>query len=93
MLDTFKTEPDFVNDLGIKWWYDESSTTYARRPDAYGTCLPKVTCFKIEFPSGERSFIITEDQQPIWEGKRLEDMGIEIDKMKLHIRMYPTFQS
>jgi hypothetical protein len=83
----FKTEPDFINETGVKWWHDESSTRYARTPDLFGITLPKVACFRVEFPSGERSLVIVEDGQAVWEGQRLEDMGVEIDKLKFLIRL------
>lgn len=41
------TEPEFVNELGVKWWKDDYMTEYAQKPDRSGTVLDAV-CFYVE---------------------------------------------
>lgn len=33
------SEPDFINDEGVKWWLDKSTTDYAQRKDINGNTL------------------------------------------------------
>jgi hypothetical protein len=48
------TTPDFVNELGVKWWKDAETTKWATREDEHGTTLD-ATVFFVEEPNGTRS--------------------------------------
>lgn len=78
----FDTEPEFVNELGIKWWQDKSTTEYARNPDSAGTVLAAHVWF-IEHPNGWRTRVIVSEQGEILdEAQALEDIGMKIDILK-----------
>lgn len=79
----FAREPDSVNEKGVKWWIDKSSTDYARNPDSFGTCLPEVTCWFVEVPSGEKTRLITDGTGVIYESQQLEAIGVYIDMLKM----------
>jgi hypothetical protein len=78
----FDEEPDFVNELGVKWWKDETLTDYAQREDALGTALNAV-CFYIEEPCGTKSRVLVSKGEEIMEvDQSLEGMAIKIDLRK-----------
>lgn len=82
-------EPDFVNEKGIKWWLDSSSTKYAQDPDIDGVKLPEVVCYYVEEPDGRKSYVLIDSVRrfPIWQGSSLEGVGCRIDLMKLDKKM------
>jgi len=78
----FDTEPDFVNELGAKWWRDESTTHYAQKPDIHGTTLD-VVCFYLEEPSGRRTrVLISKAGEIIEESQNLEALAVKIEVRK-----------
>ena len=80
----FETKPDFINGIGIKWWLDKSCTEYAQQEDLiHGISLPNVRVYDIEEANGNRTRVIIEDGQVIFESPGLEDIGVYIDKMKV----------
>ena len=82
MLDTFEREPDFVNELGVKWWKDHHTTNYAQKEDRNGTKLD-VVCFYIEEPTGRRTrVLISKAGEIIEEDQSLEGLAIKIDVRK-----------
>jgi hypothetical protein len=82
MRPPFDTEPDFVNELGIRWWKDSATTEYARNPDAAGTVLAAHAWF-IEHPNGWRTrVIVSERGEVLAEGQALDDIGMKIDILK-----------
>jgi hypothetical protein len=74
--------PDFVNEKGIKWWLDKSSTDYAQKENIRGTRLPGVQVFYAEFPDGYRTRVIVQNKQPVYESQGLEAIAVHIDQMK-----------
>jgi len=74
--------PLHVNELGVKFWIDESSTRYARREDLKGTTLPTAVVFFTEHPDGERTRLLTIDNAAVVAKTSLEDLAVEIDKIK-----------
>lgn len=46
----FNGEPDYVNDKGVKWWFNEKLTKRAN-PELKGEC------WEVELPSDEREII------------------------------------
>jgi hypothetical protein len=82
MLNTFEKEPDFVNELGVKWWKDESTTRYAQKSDQHGTKLD-VVCYYIEEPAGHRTrLLINKVGEIVEEDQNLEGLAIKIDVRK-----------
>ena len=79
----FDKEPDFINDEGTKWWIDKVTTQYAQKEDSQGTKLPNVHCFYIELKTGEKLYVLVENNEIIYETQSLEQVGIQIDILKL----------
>lgn len=78
----FETEPDFMNELGVKWWRDDSTTHYAQKPDIHGTTLEAV-CFYLEEPNGRRTrVLISKAGEIIEEDQSLEALAVKIDIRK-----------
>ena len=78
----FDSKPDFVNELGVKWWRDDTTTDYAQRPDAQGTTLD-VVCFAIEQPNGRRTrVLLSKTGEIIEENQNLEALAIRVDVRK-----------
>ncbi len=82
----FDTEPDFINEIGVKWWRDPVTTDYARSPDRCGTVLA-AQGWIIERPDGFRSrLLVSEAGEVIADDQLLEGMGIKIDLLKMQAR-------
>lgn len=82
----FNREPDFVNDLGTKWWRDEYITALAKKEDRNQVSLNAV-CFLVETKDGYRTrcLISEETNEIIEEDQSLEGMGIKIEVRKFLI--------
>lgn len=75
-------KPDFVNELGVKWWLDRSATSYARKPDLKGTTMD-VLVYRVEHPNGASAFIVTDGGgEPMKECPSLEAVGAWVDFTK-----------
>lgn len=78
----FDTEPDFVNELGVKWWQDRHTTEYAQAKDAHGTSLEAIGWF-VELPHGARTrLLLGKNGELLAEGQALDDIGTKIDVLK-----------
>lgn len=78
----FDTEPEFINELGVKWWQDKSTTEYARKPDLAGTSLAAHAWF-VEQPNGCKTrVLVSEKGEILAEAQALDDMGMKIDILK-----------
>jgi hypothetical protein len=84
MNEIFNTPPLFVNDEGVKWWLDESSTKYAHRVGNTGVPLRNHVVYYVEFTDGTRSHVIVDQQKgaPVYEHKQLDAVGIYIDALR-----------
>lgn len=80
-LSPFESDPDFVNERGVKWWIDKSMTSYARSPDEKGTELDAV-CFFVEETNGRRTRLLTLNGMIIEDEQNLEQMAMKIDIRK-----------
>jgi hypothetical protein len=78
----FDKTPDGVNELGVKWWKDDSTTKYAQQKNVHDISLD-VTVVLVESPDGYRTRLILENDKPIWEGQGLEEVGAYIDWLKV----------
>lgn len=83
----FDVEPDFINEQGVKWWIDKSTTQYAREEDQYGTTLNAIG-WVAETPTGSQSrVLIDEDTKAIIaESPQMEGIGVKIDLLKYMAR-------
>lgn len=81
--DTTKVpKPDFINELGVKWWFDPDTTQWARKKNKNGIALLDVYCFFIEKPDGYRSRVLTRNDVDIYESQSLEAIVQHIDILK-----------
>lgn len=76
-------EPDFVNELGVKWWLNNNLTTYASQPDHRGTVLSDVLVYIVEFPEGRKTFVLVRNGNVIFDDPSLETVGSRIDTLKV----------
>ena len=74
----WSTPPLTTNELGIKFWLDRSTTSYAKNKG-----LVDVVVFFTENVEGYRNRIITENQEVVWESRELEAIAAHIDIMAL----------
>lgn len=76
--------PDFVNEIGVKWWLDSLLTEYARKPNANDITLDDVTVFVIQYPdTGAMTRVITQDGKVIHDASSIEAIATRIDVMKI----------
>lgn len=78
MKHLWETEPLSVNEQGVKYWLEETATNYARNKG-----LSDVVVFLTEMKDGDRTYLITENQVPLYESKSLEGIGVQLDVMRL----------
>jgi len=86
MKNFWKTqEPNFVNELGIKWYIDELVTQYCLKENISGVFLDNVLAYVVVLPDGntDRVLVDVNKQEVIYATKNLEEIGVEIDKLKL----------
>lgn len=69
----FESKPDFVNDVGIKWWLYKGMTEK----------LHKGQVFNVEFPSGERQRVILQDGNIVYETQDIDSLCCRIDVLNL----------
>jgi hypothetical protein len=82
LFESGKRAPDFINDIGVKWWFDKEITAWATRPDQYGTVLKDVKCYLIEEPNGIRTRIILQKGEIVYESHLVESIACALDLMK-----------
>jgi hypothetical protein len=79
--DVFLTQPEHVNEFGVKFWQHETGTSYAR-----GKGLNNVIVYAIEEASGRRSILIcqyNEDDtgETVFENPSFEAVCVRLDIM------------
>lgn len=78
-----KQAPDFVNDIGAKWWIDTICTQWATREDGNGVSLD-YQVWVVEHPDGHKTRVLLNDaRKAIYEHPSLENMATKIDMFKL----------
>lgn len=75
-------EPDFINELGVKWWVHESLTAYAGKPLKTLPRLDESVVYLTERPNGYKSFVLICDSIPLAESQTLEGMAFKIDALR-----------
>jgi hypothetical protein len=73
MVDTEKT-PDFINEQGVKWWFDAITTGYAKCCN-----LPNHKVWLVEELNGSRIYVITEGDKIVGESQQLDGIGVKLD--------------
>lgn len=78
-------EPDFVNELGIKWYVDKHVTEYCFKGNISGVALNNIIAYVVVKPTGETDRVLVKypDKAVIFNTKSLEEIGVEIDRLKL----------
>lgn len=90
IVSPFDTPPDFVNELGVKWWRDPHTTEYAQRKDAFGVSLDAVGYF-VELPEGDRTrLLLSKHGALLAEGQSIDALGTKIDVLKFALRPEPS---
>lgn len=75
------TPPDFVNELGVRWWKDADTTKYATQEDRYGTTLDAAVFF-VEEPNGHRMRVMVQDGKVVAAEQALDALASKIDVLK-----------
>lgn len=76
-------KPAFVNEQGFEWYPDRESTRYARQKNSSGISLKNVYVFYVKKEEDITRVIIDDKQNVLANNKNLEQIGFEIDKLKL----------
>lgn len=76
-------KPDFVNEIGTKFWKDKILTDHAQYTDNT-KCKLDAVCFYVELKTGERTYLLVDKNtnEPIAEEPGIEAMGVKIDVLK-----------
>lgn len=81
--DIFKSPPDFVNEEGIKWWFDEDTTQWAKNEDLSGVSLD-IVCYFVEGVDGTRTRALVDPVKGlIYADSKLEAVAAHIDMLRL----------
>ena len=80
MLDIFATEPDFVNDQGVKWWKDKGTTQYAESKGV------KAESYRVMWPDGYRTNVLLDVYGVLKESQKLEDIACNIDMISMQLQ-------
>lgn len=75
-------EPDYINELGTKFWKHQGLTEACQTPDHNGVTLPTARVWIVEPPKGGKAYLLTIGSDPAYETKRFEDMAARIDITK-----------
>ena len=75
ITDVFETEPDFINDDGVKWWKDNILNEKAKE-------INGVT-WLTQLPGGYKSRVLLINNEVEYEHPTLEAMAVHIDMIRL----------
>lgn len=75
IIDVFETEPDFINEEGVKWWKDDILNEKAK--DINGVT------WLTQLPNGYKSRVLLINDEVDYEHPNLEAMAAHIDMIKL----------
>ena len=78
----FDKEPDFINEHGIKWWFDSVATKYAQDKG-----LNTIRVWAVEHTDKTRTFVITQENgnsaEVVYETKDFEAVFYRNDILRL----------
>jgi hypothetical protein len=75
-------EPDAINELGVKYWVEKTSTQYAK-----SLKLENIIVFRVLFPDNKQAYLITQNQKPIHETQSFEGIGCFLDIMVINSKI------
>ena len=75
ITDVFETEPDFINEEGVKWWKDDVLNDKAKE-------INGVT-WLTQLPNGYNSRVLVINNEVEYEHTNLEVMAAHIDMIRL----------
>lgn len=76
-MNLWETKPDFVNERGVRWWLDRSTTDYAR------SRIKDAVVWLVQEPDGGMTRLLVVDGFIRYETQSIESMGTYIDLLKL----------
>lgn len=88
MPQPFVDPPEFVNEIGTKFWHNKDSTEYARKPrytltGEHQDGLKGYACWYVEMISKERQLILVDAAgNVVYETQTLDALGTYIDVLK-----------
>jgi hypothetical protein len=74
--------PDHVDELGNKYWYDKSLTEYAQERRGAQKGLPGVLAWLVERHDGQRRRVLSKDGQVFHESLSIEAIAAHIDVIR-----------
>ena len=76
-------EPEFINEIGVKWWKDKDTTAYANKKNINNKNL-NATCWFIEEVNKNRTRVLvcSDTNNILYESQSLESMLYTIDFLK-----------
>ena len=74
----FETKPDYINEQGVKWWYDKNITEYAKNIK-----LDDIMVWFTEELNGRKSRVIIYKNNVEYASPVLEEICCHLDIMKL----------
>lgn len=74
-------EPFYTNELGTKFWIDETSTKYAKNIGLKG-----VICYELHTLNGEKTRMIVQNNEPYYSNPSLEQIDVALDMLHLHTK-------
>lgn len=76
-------QPDMVDKFGTKWYLDRPGSTYASAFGRSGTTLGDgATVWLLEEINGQFKMCLVIDQQVVFEGFSVQQIGHEIDRLR-----------
>lgn len=70
-----ETKPDFVNDLGVKYWVHKDLSSYCKRMKVKGIA------YKVKLVNGEMTYVIVGDKGILTEAANYQNMLYRIDAL------------
>ena len=75
-------EPDFINEIGTKWWSVDLLNDACKRPDKHGITID-ARCYIVELKNGERHYVMVQNNEVVYENQNLEAFCVYIDTLKI----------
>lgn len=79
---TEERKPEMVDKYGTKWYLDKGGSDYASVRDRYGISLGEASVWLLEELNGTFKMCLVIDQQVVFEGTTVQQIGNEIDRLR-----------
>ena len=86
-----REKPDYVNDKGTQWWFNQELTDYANEPDSDGTRLTAVGYFIIESEGAEAWVLVDGNSEIIELEEHKHKIFERIDSRKTSLKRNKDF--